>query len=695
MIVLLVVTSICTVWFWTYPMWYSYVIGVLWIIRILKLPTGKKGHLLVMTFVTLSYLRLPQTSQIDIQQTSRQVVISANQVNVNGDRLTAQTVIDDEIVTLVYRLSSEEEKKFFLDSSDDLVLFVEGQFEKIEGATGPYQFDYRRYAYEQKRQFYYFNAEQLRVVNTHFNIVGRVRQRIRQVLSQLWFQWVDVLVFGKSWDSDTHYQLQSLGVLWVFSLSGMHVQWLLDSLKKLLYRIGVIREVVEKVQIGVALLCVLLSPNKIGVQKVFWHTLTKKYVLWVMIGYIIYQPYVIYTLSFQLSFGALFLRQLQHAKMTIPLWSVIVLSAHYYQFFYMGYLLVPIAIFFLKKVVLPLVCLSVVLGVFAIPIPFQSIVDVCCLLFKHSLEYLFNGQQFTLVTGRYHYLVYIVIIVIYLFCLNGWQRMTTKQKIGCLFLVSILVVPKPYERLVMLDVGQGDCFIIQKGYNVVMIDTGGRLDFKKENWQKGNYISQFERKVLPVLYGMGIGKLSAVILSHNDSDHSGDLLSVKRHFPGSVVVYGQGAPVISGDLAVVGGMNLTFGDVSLDILYPRRSGKGENEDSLFIYTTIGNQRILFTGDGTVDNEKEVMQLYPNLTVDILKVGHHGSKTSTDLSFIKQLQPKIALISVGQHNRYGHPHSDVLKKLHTTTIYRTDTQGVVIFEVFFGSGQWRVFKNDTE
>lgn len=104
----------------------------------------------------------------------------------------------------------------------------------------------------------------------------------------------------------------------------------------------------------------------------------------------------------------------------------------------------------------------------------------------------------------------------------------------------------------------------------------------------------------------------------------------------------------------------------------------ENRDSLICYTKIENRNIIFMGDATKEEEKYVIDTYNLPKMDIIKVGHHGSSTSSSQQLVSQLQPEVALISVGDHNRYGHPSHDILKRYQKlqTKIYRTDQVGSV-------------------
>ena len=102
----------------------------------------------------------------------------------------------------------------------------------------------------------------------------------------------------------------------------------------------------------------------------------------------------------------------------------------------------------------------------------------------------------------------------------------------------------------------------------------------------------------------------------------------------------------------------------------------ENDNSNVIYTKLDGYKFMFMGDAGIDKEKDILDKYNLSNVDVLKVGHHGSKTSTGSSFIKKINPKYSIISVGENNRYGHPNKNTLKNLKDTTIFRTDLNGSI-------------------
>ncbi|KXT78397.1 Late competence protein ComEC, DNA transport [Streptococcus sp. DD13] len=115
---------------------------------------------------------------------------------------------------------------------------------------------------------------------------------------------------------------------------------------------------------------------------------------------------------------------------------------------------------------------------------------------------------------------------------------------------------------------------------------------------------------------------------------------------------------------------------------------GKNNDSILLYGRFFGTRFLFTGDLEEEGEIKLLQRYPQLQVDVLKLGHHGSKGSSSEAFLDQLKPKIALVSVGLNNRYKHPHEETLQRLTSRgiSIYRTDQDGAIRLK---GWNQWQL------
>ena len=106
----------------------------------------------------------------------------------------------------------------------------------------------------------------------------------------------------------------------------------------------------------------------------------------------------------------------------------------------------------------------------------------------------------------------------------------------------------------------------------------------------------------------------------------------------------------------------------------------ENDNSNVIYTELNGYKFMFMGDAGIEKEKDILDKYNLANIDVLKVGHHGSKTSSSKGFIDEIDPKYGVISVGKNNRYGHPNKEVLNNLDNSKIYRTDQDGSIMFKI---------------
>lgn len=187
--------------------------------------------------------------------------------------------------------------------------------------------------------------------------------------------------------------------------------------------------------------------------------------------------------------------------------------------------------------------------------------------------------------------------------------------------------------------------------------------------------------------------------THTDQDHIGDLATVAKAIPiaeiwttpGSLkkpsfkkTLEGVGVPVH----LVKSGDTLSIYDSTLTVISSHEGKSGENDDSIVLYGTLLGKRFLLTGDSEETGEKELVARYPHLAVDILKVGHHGSKGSTSTDLLEATKPKLALISVGANNRYHQPNQETLDRLEAegVTIYRTDQRGAIRLR---GRKSWRL------
>ena len=237
------------------------------------------------------------------------------------------------------------------------------------------------------------------------------------------------------------------------------------------------------------------------------------------------------------------------------------------------------------------------------------------------------------------------------------------RAIAAFFLVGLILYHLPVhnfisEEICFINVGQGDSCLIRKGTTSVLLDTGGLT-----------YTDLAKETLIPFLRKKRIYNIDLVITSHNDFDHCGALDSLKENFYVKRVKTNSDIFPVS-----VGG--LTFTNYNNHIA----EYSDENDRSLVIGFSLMHKQFLMMGDAPKMVEQNIINEYPNLDCDILKVGHHGSNTSTCKEFVQLVSPDTAIISAGVNNRYGHPHKSVLKILNDANvkIRRTDLEGTITY-----------------
>ena len=177
---------------------------------------------------------------------------------------------------------------------------------------------------------------------------------------------------------------------------------------------------------------------------------------------------------------------------------------------------------------------------------------------------------------------------------------------------------------------------------------------------------------------------------HGDYDHMGEAINLVNNFKVAKVIFNCG-PYNDLEKELIKVLDkkkipyyscvkeLNVDDNKWYFLNNKDYGN-ENDNSSVIYTELNNHKFLFMGDAGVEVEEDLIEKYNLQDIEVLKVGHHGSKTSSSKEFIDEVNPKYSVISVGKNNRYGHPNDVILDNLEGSRIYRTDQDGSIMFEI---------------
>lgn len=234
------------------------------------------------------------------------------------------------------------------------------------------------------------------------------------------------------------------------------------------------------------------------------------------------------------------------------------------------------------------------------------------------------------------------------------------------------------SNIVIFDVNQGDSILFDLD-KTILIDTGG--------YYESNLALS---RIIPYLKSLGIRKLDYLVLTHGDFDHMGESINLVNNFKVEKVIFncGEYNDLEKNLINILDNKKIPYysciKELNIDnnklYFLQTKEYDNENDNSNVIYAQINEKKLLLMGDASTVTEKEILTKYDLTNIDVFKVGHHGSKTSSGEEFINKINPKYSIISVGKNNRYGHPNKEVLDNLNNSKIYRTDQDGSIMFKI---------------
>jgi competence protein ComEC len=339
---------------------------------------------------------------------------------------------------------------------------------------------------------------------------------------------------------------------------------------------------------------------------------------------------------------------------------------------------------------------------------------------KSSLRVPDFGESSALISSLYFLAVFLLIVVI-----NEWNPLRRGDEVrgrvkggvgGLISLVSSLTIAilcgllvfHPFSHkykdgwlsITFLDVGQGDAMLISfpRGKSM-MLDAGGRPTYAPQNISEGDEeqfiedrIGIAEAAVMPYLWNRGIKKMDWIVASHGDADHVGGFEELVRSFEIGAAMKGMDSrpgafPGVSNQVlfplrVIKRGDAFEIDGVRVEVISPVAANTelppSDNNNSVVLRIIYGNRSFLLTGDIEKDAEAMLVGSESDLRADVLKVAHHGSRTSSTSEFLDRVKPRHAVISVADPSPYGHPHADVIDRLSAAgaQIWRTSVCGAI-------------------
>lgn len=647
-------------------------------------------------------------------------------IEVNGDSLSFRGRADGQTYQVFYKLTSQEEQTYFQKLTGLVQLEVEAEISLPAGQRNFKGFDYQAYL---KTQGIYLTVKITAIKKIvpvqSWNVFDWLSNWRRQALVYVktnfpvpMSHYMTGLLFGDL-DSDFDQMsdlYSSLGIIHLFALSGMQVGFFIDKFRWILLRLGLTKETVDKLQIPFSLVYASLTGFSVSVvrslvQKILGNLGLRKldnFAVTVFVCLLILPRFLLtaggvltFTYAFLLTvFDFEDLGQVKKAaveSLSISLGILPVLMTYFYAFQPLSILLTFAFSFVFDVLLLPGLSVIFLLS----PIVKITWVNGFFVFMEKIIVWVADLGLRPWILGKPSELV-LLLLLVSLFLLYDFHR-RKKWLLGLSLVLALLffITKHPLENEVtVVDIGQGDSiFLRDMRGRTVLIDVGGRVDFAaKEAWQERSRQANAERTLIPYLHSRGVDRIDSLVLTHTDTDHVGDVLEVAKQVQIGRIVVSPGSLTVPDFVATLKKINvpvhvvkvgdrLPIFDSYLEVLYPDGTGDGGNNDSIVLYGRLLETNFLFTGD-LEQGELDLIETYPNLPVDVLKAGHHGSKGSSYPEFLDHIGAKIALVSAGENNRYKHPHQETLERFDSRNIqvYRTDQQGAIRFR---GWKEWKI------
>lgn len=539
-----------------------------------------------------------------------------------------------------YVIGEADGQKVILYSLEDInfgdVLKVDGDYQEIDGIHNDGEFYFVQWA-NRKGIYYSLNVKNYQVIRQGSSLRQRLYAKV-QSMDETKKDWYEMMFFGIH-DDNMYFMAMS---------SGMHIQMFIHLFTTIAtiffssYMIGMV-SVVMILLIGSST-CFSTSIIRILCSRILYilcPSLSSKDRLGMLIIIlIIFFPSFIYEMGFLLPiiFHLVYVFNIHKIKR----WKINLLILLPFQFWFYQYIDITQMLYFIVFRYLYGIAYMVTWLCLLLPIcePFL-------MLFSCMHQQISN---FMLTSMKLYYLPNLIWLGLWIY--EGISYLDTNHKRylhSCILLMVYTQISpylNPFFEIITIDVGQGDStlFILPFHQGAMLLDVAGNI-----NKDIPNDI------IVPMLKKRGIHSLDLVVLTHDDFDHSGGLAQLQQQMDIKQVITTKQETVVFGPI--------TFYMPLFDKIY-----ESANDNSILLFFQLYDISMLFMGDGGYPCEEDLLKAFPNLKIDILKIGHHGSKHSSMPAFIHQLDPLIALISCGRHNRYGHPDDAVMETLDKEDVY---------------------------
>ena len=634
--------------------------------------------------------------------------------NIDGNKLDLM-VLGKERVKVTYYIKTEEEQKYLTENIlVGSTIKAKGEFSEPLDNTIPNTFNYKKYLYNNRvyRIFKIDSYELSNKVNIFYTVKNWIIKRVNQ--HEILKPYLKTFVLGdkRSLELDEYANFQKNGISHLLAISGMHISLFSALISFVLNKLHLNKNKIFWITFSVLCFYGFLTsfPASIVRALVFMLFLNLNRIMEIKLGntkclmlclcsIVFVNPFYLYDLGFLYSaitiFSILLCSNYIKGNYIAKTFKVSLIAFVFsmpitiYNFYEVNLLSPFINILFVPLVsfcVYPILLMCLIFPLLT-PIGnlFINILELCNKVCGSLNIGLINIPKISL----------IIVFMLYFFL---FAFVLTKRKMFVFLTIIILSFYKIYPLLndntfvYFLDVGQGDSSLMIMPYKreVLMIDTGGEVSFEQEEWAiKTRNYSKISNTIT-FLKSLGINKLDKLILTHGDYDHMGEAIKLVENFRVGKVIFNCGEfNNLEQNLKKVLDKQkipyyscvkeLNINNNKLYFLNNKDYGD-ENNNSSVVYTELNNYKFLFMGDAGKIVEEDLIGKYNLQNIDVLKVGHHGSRTSSSEKFIAEIKPEYSIISVGKNNKYGHPNKSVLYNLNDSKVYRIDQVGSIKFKI---------------
>ena len=582
-------------------------------------------------------------------------------------------------------------------------ILVKGSLELLENNTNFNLFNYRKYMLS-KNTYYKIKANNIELLKVNKNILFKLKNYLINRINKIKrndYLYLFLLGDNSYINKEVKNSYSINGISHLFSVSGMHITLLSSIIISILNKIKKSNKnyIVVIIVLLIFMFLTNFTPSVIRatflfiflyLNKLFKLNLsTFKIILIIMLLVLIFNSYNIYNVGFLFSYIiSIYLILFNKIINKYKNYFLKVLVTSFISFLVSipilinNFFSINLMTIFNNIIFVPLVSIIVFpMSLITLLIPKLDFIFKLIINILESLSLFISNFKIEIILK--HTNIFIIIFYFLLITLILYKILKNNYKY-LILLVIVIVIHSNINFIIrkefinFIDVGQGDSSLIHLNNKNILIDTGGNIYY------------DLYSNIISYLKSEGISKLDYFIITHGDYDHMGEAINLVNNFKVEKVIFNCGEfNELEQELIRVLDKKkipyyscikeLNIDDNKLYFLNNKNYGN-ENDNSSVIYTELNDYKFVFMGDAGAEVEEHLIEKYNLQNIDVLKVGHHGSRTSSSKNFIDEIKPKYSIISVGKNNRYGHPNKEVLDNLENSKIYRTDIDGSIMFKI---------------